>query len=30
VIDMGCGIGFFSLGLARIVGAAGHVLAIDR
>ena len=29
VVDAGCGMGFFSLGLARLVGPGGRVLAID-
>ncbi len=29
-IDRRFGIGFFSMGMARIIGAEGHVLAIDR
>jgi ubiquinone/menaquinone biosynthesis C-methylase UbiE len=29
VLDMGCGPGFFTLDLARMVGAAGHVIAAD-
>jgi 2-polyprenyl-3-methyl-5-hydroxy-6-metoxy-1,4-benzoquinol methylase len=27
--DIGCGLGYFSLGLARLVGASGKVLAVD-
>ncbi|MBW2285086.1 MAG: methyltransferase domain-containing protein [Deltaproteobacteria bacterium] len=29
VADIGCGMGFFSLGMARLVGPAGRVIAID-
>jgi len=29
VIDLGCGMGFFTLGLAALVGDAGQVLAVD-
>ncbi len=29
VADIGCGMGFFSLGLARMVGDAGRVLSVD-
>lgn len=29
VLDFGCGPGFFSLELARLVGAEGHVIAAD-
>jgi ubiquinone/menaquinone biosynthesis C-methylase UbiE len=29
VVDIGCGMGHFSLGLARIVGEAGRVIAVD-
>lgn len=29
VADIGCGMGFFSLGLARIVGNKGKVIAVD-
>ena len=29
VIDIGCGMGFFSIALARMVGPAGQVLAVD-
>jgi ubiquinone/menaquinone biosynthesis C-methylase UbiE len=29
VIDVGAGIGYFSIPLARLVGPAGHVIAID-
>lgn len=29
VADIGCGIGFFSLGLARLVGESGRVYAMD-
>jgi len=28
-IDLGCGPGYFSLGLARIVGQSGRVIAVD-
>jgi len=28
-IDIGCGMGYFTLGLARIVGPEGRVLAVD-
>jgi ubiquinone/menaquinone biosynthesis C-methylase UbiE len=28
-VDIGCGLGFFSLGLARLVGATGQVVALD-
>lgn len=28
-IDMGCGPGFFTLGLARLVGKGGRVIAVD-
>ncbi|MGD8276408.1 MAG: methyltransferase domain-containing protein [Gemmatimonadota bacterium] len=28
-VDAGCGMGFFSLGLARLVGPGGRVIAID-
>lgn len=30
VVDVGCGMGYFSLALARIVGPRGRVHAIDR
>jgi 2-polyprenyl-3-methyl-5-hydroxy-6-metoxy-1,4-benzoquinol methylase len=29
VIDLGCGLGFFTLALARLVGAGGTVVAVD-
>jgi ubiquinone/menaquinone biosynthesis C-methylase UbiE len=29
VLDLGCGLGYFSLGLARMVGVEGHVLSLD-
>jgi 2-polyprenyl-3-methyl-5-hydroxy-6-metoxy-1,4-benzoquinol methylase len=29
VLDIGCGMGFFSLGMARLVGAAGKVISLD-
>jgi ubiquinone/menaquinone biosynthesis C-methylase UbiE len=29
VLDVGCGIGHFSLGMARLVGASGRVIAAD-
>jgi ubiquinone/menaquinone biosynthesis C-methylase UbiE len=29
VADIGCGLGHFSLGLARLVGATGKVIAVD-
>ena len=29
VIDIGCGLGYFSLGLARMVGKSGRVIAVD-
>ena len=29
VLDIGCGIGHFSLGMARMVGASGRVIAAD-
>jgi ubiquinone/menaquinone biosynthesis C-methylase UbiE len=28
-LDLGCGMGFFSLGMARLVGDSGKVLAVD-
>ncbi len=29
VMDIGCGMGFFSLGMARLVGDSGRVLSVD-
>jgi ubiquinone/menaquinone biosynthesis C-methylase UbiE len=29
VVDTGCGMGYFTLPLAKLVGATGHVLAVD-
>jgi len=29
VVDVGCGMGFFSLGMARLVGPEGKVLSLD-
>jgi ubiquinone/menaquinone biosynthesis C-methylase UbiE len=29
VIDVGCGMGYFSIGMARLVGASGKVIAVD-
>lgn len=29
VMDVGCGMGHFSLGMARMVGKAGHVTSVD-
>ncbi|OGQ94236.1 MAG: hypothetical protein A2521_05565 [Deltaproteobacteria bacterium RIFOXYD12_FULL_57_12] len=29
VLDIGCGMGYFSIGLARLVGPQGKVLAVD-
>src|SRR5512145_1906979 len=29
VLDVGCGIGYFSLGLAQLVGETGQVIAAD-
>jgi len=29
VLDVGCGMGFFSLPLAKLVGRSGHVICID-
>jgi ubiquinone/menaquinone biosynthesis C-methylase UbiE len=29
VVDIGCGLGFFTLALARLVGAQGTVIAVD-
>ena len=29
VVDLGCGLGFFTLALARLVGAEGTVVAVD-
>jgi len=28
-MDVGCGMGFFSIGLARLVGDRGHVISLD-
>jgi ubiquinone/menaquinone biosynthesis C-methylase UbiE len=28
-LDLGCGLGFFSIGMARIVGKSGRVISID-
>jgi ubiquinone/menaquinone biosynthesis C-methylase UbiE len=28
-IDLGCGMGFFSIGMARIVGDSGRIIAVD-
>lgn len=28
-IDIGCGMGYFSIGMAEIVGAGGHVISVD-
>jgi ubiquinone/menaquinone biosynthesis C-methylase UbiE len=28
-MDVGCGMGFFSIGLARLVGDGGHVISVD-
>jgi ubiquinone/menaquinone biosynthesis C-methylase UbiE len=30
VLDVGCGAGFYSLGMARLVGPEGRVVAVDR
>jgi len=29
VMDLGCGMGYFSIGMARMVGSSGKVLAVD-
>ena len=29
VIDVGCGMGYFSIGMAKLVGACGKVIAVD-
>jgi 2-polyprenyl-3-methyl-5-hydroxy-6-metoxy-1,4-benzoquinol methylase len=29
VLDVGCGMGFFSIGMARMVGDEGRVIAVD-
>lgn len=29
VADLGCGMGYFSIGMAGLVGSRGHVLAVD-
>lgn len=29
VVDVGCGLGFFTIGMAELVGPAGRVIAID-
>jgi 2-polyprenyl-3-methyl-5-hydroxy-6-metoxy-1,4-benzoquinol methylase len=29
VLDIGCGMGFFSIGMARLVGSYGRVIAVD-
>jgi ubiquinone/menaquinone biosynthesis C-methylase UbiE len=29
VLDFGCGPGFFTLPMAQMVGASGHVMAVD-
>ncbi len=29
VVDIGCGMGHFSIGMARMVGASGRVIAVD-
>ena len=29
VMDMGCGMGYFSIGMAKLVGANGKVIAVD-
>ena len=28
-MDVGCGMGFFSIGMARLVGDGGHVISVD-
>ena len=28
-LDIGCGMGFFSIGMAKLVGASGRVIAVD-
>jgi ubiquinone/menaquinone biosynthesis C-methylase UbiE len=29
VLDLGCGMGFFSIGMAKLVGDSGRIIAID-
>ena len=29
VMDVGCGMGYFSIGMAKLVGANGKVIAVD-
>ncbi|MFO7666507.1 MAG: class I SAM-dependent methyltransferase [Desulfobacterales bacterium] len=29
VVDIGCGMGYFSIGMAKLVGAKGHVISVD-
>lgn len=29
VLDVGCGKGFYSIGMARLVGSRGHVISVD-
>ena len=29
VMDLGCGMGYFSIGMARLVGSTGRVIAVD-
>ncbi|MBF0495717.1 MAG: class I SAM-dependent methyltransferase [Deltaproteobacteria bacterium] len=29
VLDLGCGMGFFSIGMARLVGSEGRVISVD-
>jgi ubiquinone/menaquinone biosynthesis C-methylase UbiE len=29
VVDIGCGMGYFSIGMAKLVGAKGRVIAVD-
>jgi len=29
VVDIGCGMGYFSIGMAKMVGAKGHVISVD-